>query len=86
MGSAGSLLDVVAEVRGRPAGARLSRLPCTRIRAMGPAWPGILTRLRGIEAALLQDVMWWGPVMEEKLQLWTDEQEVPSHKQSVAAR
>jgi hypothetical protein len=85
-GRAGSLLDVVTEVRGRPRDVGRSRFPCTPIRARGPAWPGILTRLRGIEAALLQDVVWWGPVMEEKLQVWTDEQEFPSHKRSVAAR
>jgi hypothetical protein len=85
--SAASLLDVVAELRGRPTEAGLSRLSRGRIRAAGPAWPGVLTRLSGIEAALLQDVMWWGPVMEEQLHLlWIDEQEFPSQEQSMAAR
>lgn len=84
--SAGSLLDVVAEVRGRRTGSGLSRLCHSRTRAVGPSWPGVLTRLSGIEAALLQDVMWWGPVMEERLHQWSDERDIPSYRQWMVAR
>ena len=31
-------------------------------------WPGVLTKLSPVEAALLQDLRWWGPLMESRLQ------------------
>ncbi len=34
----------------------------------GPRWPKVLSGLTAVEAALLQDVAWWGPVMESRLQ------------------
>ncbi len=30
-------------------------------------WPGVLTRLSTVEAAMLQDLTWWGPLMESRL-------------------
>ena len=75
---ASSLLNVLTEVRGGPTDAILSRLSQGRIGSIGPSWPAVLTQLRGIEAALLQDVTWWGPMMEERLHRWDNEQDVPS--------
>lgn len=31
-------------------------------------WPGVLTNLSSVEVALLQDLFWWGPLMESRLQ------------------
>jgi hypothetical protein len=81
--SAASLLDVLTEVRGGPTDAVLSRLSQGRIGAAGPSWPAVLTRLHGIEAALLQDVTWWGPLMEERLSRWDNEEDVASDHHAV---
>lgn len=37
-----------------------------------PGWPVILTRLTAMEAAMLQDLAWWGPQMERRLTQLTD--------------
>jgi hypothetical protein len=81
--SAASLLDVLSEVRGGPSDTVLSRLSQGRIGTAGPSWPAVLTRLRGIEAALLQDVTWWGPLMEERLHRWDIEGDVSSERHGV---
>ncbi|HEX2056421.1 MAG TPA: hypothetical protein VHF07_08000 [Nitrospiraceae bacterium] len=75
--SALSLLDVLTETRGRPSDADLARISRGRVRTVGPSWPNVLTRLCGRETALLQDVTWWGPVMEERLHCLSDERDVP---------
>jgi hypothetical protein len=69
---AASLLDLLTETRGGPSDAALSSLSQGRIGATGPSWPAVLARLRGIETALIQDVTWWGPVMEERLHRLSD--------------
>jgi hypothetical protein len=33
---------------------------------------GLLTGLSAVEAAMLQDLTWWGPRMEHRLQQMTD--------------
>jgi hypothetical protein len=65
--SAASLLDLLTEARGGTSEAALFRLSPGRIGTVGPTWPSVLTRLCGRETALLQDVTWWGPLMEERL-------------------
>jgi hypothetical protein len=40
------------------------------VASIAPSWPGTLSRLRGLEVALLQDVPWWGPIMERCLREW----------------
>lgn len=70
--SAASLLELLTEARGGPSDAALSRLSQGRTGATGPSWPAVLARLRGIETALLQDVTWWGPLMEERLHRLSD--------------
>lgn len=35
-------------------------------------WADILTRLSPVEAALLQDFAWWGPLMNQRLRQLSD--------------
>jgi hypothetical protein len=73
---AASLLDLLIEAHSAPSDAALSRLSQGRTGVAGPLWPAVLTRLRGIETALLQDVAWWGPLMEERLHRLSDTRDI----------
>jgi hypothetical protein len=84
--SASSLRDILTEVRGSHPDPFLSAHCHSRYKAPGPSWPGALTRLSGIEAALLQDLTWWGPVMEDRLHRWSDEQNPASQDSCMAER
>lgn len=81
---AASLLEVLTEVRGVPRDEMLASLYSHPRASRRPSWPGVLARIRGIEAALLQDVKWWGPAMEERLYRWSDE-EGPSGRRDTEA-
>ena len=76
--SLSSLRDVLIEVRGSHTDRFSPNLRHSRRKTVGPSWPGTLTRLRGIDAALLQDMTWWGPMMEDRLHRWSDEQAIAS--------
>ena len=39
-------------------------------------WPEILARLSPLDAAMLQDISWWGPQMERRLTQLTDARNV----------
>ncbi|MEX5218731.1 MAG: hypothetical protein AB7G68_06960 [Nitrospiraceae bacterium] len=80
--SASSLWDVLTEVRGSHTD-RFSPERCHSLRKTGPSWPGALTRLRASEAALLQDMAWWGPMMEDRLHRWRDERAAGSNTSCV---
>ncbi len=43
-----------------------------RTGAFRQGWPEIMARLSPIDAALLQDLAWWGPQMERRLTQLTD--------------
>jgi hypothetical protein len=83
---AASLLNVLIEVRGGSRDEALSDLGPSRARAAAPSWPGLLTRLRPMEAALLQDVTWWGTKMEEQLHRWSQEPNAAGRCECEAAR
>ncbi|HAP40012.1 MAG: hypothetical protein R3B11_09550 [Nitrospira sp.] len=43
-----------------------------RTGAFRQGWPEIVAQLSTVDAALLQDVPWWGPQMERRLTQLTD--------------
>ncbi|WHZ22118.1 MAG: hypothetical protein OJF47_001230 [Nitrospira sp.] len=65
-----TLLAVFQAMRGDP-----PIDPQPRNRRTGPfsqRWPGVLTGLSSVEAAMLQDLTWWGPLMEHRLKQMAD--------------
>jgi hypothetical protein len=72
--NASHLLDVLTEIRGISTTDPHDILSHIRSGSGRPSWPDVLGRLRGIEAALLQDMTWWGPAMQERLHQWSGEQ------------
>jgi hypothetical protein len=65
-----TLLAAFQAMRGDP-----SAEPQPRDRRTGSfsqRWPGVLTGLSAVEAAMLQDLTWWGPLMESRLKQMTD--------------
>ena len=65
-----TLLAVFEAAQGNGAVER-SRID-RRSGCVSPGWPGMLTRLSSVEAAMLQDLAWWGPQMEGRLTQLTD--------------
>jgi hypothetical protein len=65
------LLQVLGELNeGSFAETNFIRAAEKGVASVSPAWPGALSRLRGLEVALLQDLRWWGPIMERWLRDW----------------
>jgi hypothetical protein len=65
------LLHVLRELNeGSFAETNFIRAAEQGVASVGPSWPGALSRLRGLEVALLQDLPWWGPIMERRLRDW----------------
>ena len=65
------LLQVLRELNGGSfAETNLIRAAQKGVPSVGPSWPEALSRLRGMEVALLQDLPWWGPLMERRLRDW----------------
>lgn len=65
-----TLLAVFRAMRGEP-----SAEPQGRDRRTGSYSRqefGLLTELSAVEAAMLQDLAWWGPCMENRLQQMTE--------------
>jgi len=61
-----SLLAIFQAIRGNES---IDRSPMAgRPSSFSQHWPGVLTKLSPVEAALLQDLLWWGPLMESRLQ------------------
>ena len=66
--SAVPLLEVFQELNhGSFAEPNFIRAAENGVLSVAPSWPGALSRLRGLGVALLQDLPWWGPVMERRL-------------------
>lgn len=40
------------------------------VASVGPTWSGALSRFCGLEVAPLQDLPWWGPIMERQSVEW----------------
>jgi len=65
------LLEVFQELNhGSFAEPNFIRAAENGVLSVAPSWPGALSRLRGLGVALLQDLPWWGPVMERRLRDW----------------
>lgn len=64
---ASCLLDIFIAIHSTPTDEFLHRLSRPGRRLHGPAWPQLLTRLSPREAALLQDMTWWGPALVDRL-------------------
>ena len=63
------MLAIFQAIRGNGS-IEQSLLDCRR-ESFSQRWPGVLTRLSAVEAAMLQDLTWWGPLMESRLQQLT---------------
>lgn len=59
-----SLLTIFQAIRGTGSDARSN----CRTTFFSQYWPGDLSTLSSVEAALLQDLLWWGPLMESRLE------------------
>ncbi|MBI4003240.1 MAG: hypothetical protein HY348_15850 [Nitrospira defluvii] len=64
-----TLLAIFQAIRGN--GSIERSLLDRRTGSFSQRWPGVLTGLSAVEAALLQDLTWWGPLMESRLQQLT---------------
>ena len=60
-----TLLAIFRAVRGNGSIERF--LLDRQTGSFSQCWPGVLTGLSPVEAALLQDLTWWGPLMESRL-------------------
>jgi len=67
---ASSLLATFQAVRGEEPAAR--SLVDRRTESFSQRWPGIVSRLNALEAAMLQDLTWWGPRMQSRLKQMTN--------------
>ncbi len=60
-----TLLSIFQAVRGNDSIERSSFEH--RTTSFSQRWPGVLSGLTAGEAAMLQDLAWWGPLMENRL-------------------
>lgn len=65
-----TLLAVFQAMRGNPSAE--PQLHDRRTGSFSQRWPGVLTGLSAVEAAMLQDLTWWGSLMESRLKQMTD--------------
>lgn len=63
---ASCLLDIFSALHNSPTDEFLHQLSRPGRRLHRPAWLQLLARLSAREAALLQDVTWWGPSLVER--------------------
>jgi hypothetical protein len=63
-----TLLSIFQAICGSSLTERTSPLESRRHLLSSQQWPTVLSSLTAAEAAMLQDLTWWGPLMENRLQ------------------
>jgi len=63
-----TLLSIFQAICGSSLIEGTSPLESRRRLLSSQQWPAVLSGLTAAEAAMLQDLAWWGPLMENRLQ------------------